>query len=63
MARNKKIRISEQDFKRYVRVQMSGVTNMFAIDTVRRLTGLTEQKIKSIMDNYDSLCDAYPSVG
>lgn len=44
--------ITKNDFNVYVAVQESGATNMFAINTVCELTGLTKEKILDIMKNY-----------
>ena len=54
--------VSEDDFKAYVRVQMSGATNMFDVDTVSSLSGLPKDKIFKIMDSYDNLSKKYPGV-
>ena len=56
------IKISEKDFQRYVKVQRSGKTNMFNLNNVQVLSGLTKDKIKAVMEQYDSLCDLYPKV-
>ncbi len=44
--------ITENDFNKYVAVQESGITNMWAVDLVCRLTGLTEEQCLEIMKNY-----------
>ena len=53
----KTIKISKKDFEDYVRVQRSGVTNMWDVDKVSKLTGLTKDKIFYIMEgkNYRKL--------
>lgn len=48
-------KITKEDFEAYVRVQRSGVTNMWAVDFVSKLSGLTRDKIFYIMDNYRDL--------
>jgi len=53
--RNQAIKITKEDFEAYVRVQRSGVTNMFAVDLVSKLSGLTRDKILYIMENYREL--------
>jgi len=53
--RNQVTKISKKDFEAYVRVQRSGVTNMFAVDLVSKLSGLTRDKILYIMENYREL--------
>lgn len=54
---NKMTEITKEDFESYVRVQRSGVTNMFAVNLVSELSGLTKEKIFYIMegDNYRKL--------
>lgn len=54
--------ISEGQFRKYVAVQRSGVTNMFDVGTVKVLTRLTDEMIHSIMKNYDALSKKFPSV-
>jgi len=53
----KTTKVSKKDFEAYVRVQRSGVTNMYAVDLVSKLSGLTKEKIFYIMDgdNYRKL--------
>ena len=51
--------ITQQQFKMYLNVQMSGVTNMFDIKTVSMLTGLDKNQILDIMQNYSSLKTKY----
>ncbi len=51
----KMTRITKEDFEAYVRVQRSGVTNMFAINVVSKLSGLTRDKILYIIENYRKL--------
>ena len=53
--KNQATKISKKDFEAYVRVQRSGVTNMFAVDLVSKLSGLTRDKILYIMENYREL--------
>jgi len=53
--RNMISKITKKDFEAYVRVQRSGVTNMFAINVVSKLSGLTRDKILYVMENYREL--------
>ena len=55
--RNQATKISKEDFEAYVRVQRSGVTNMWAVDLVSKLSGITKDKIFYIMEgkNYRKL--------
>ena len=46
-------------FKRYEKVRLSGVTNMFNINTVARLAKIDKEDIFYIMDNYDKLSKKY----
>ena len=44
--------VTKEDFESYVEVQKSGVTNMFAVDTVMSISGLTKEQCFDIMKNY-----------
>jgi hypothetical protein len=46
------IKITEKKFRDYVRVQNSGVTNMFNLNMVMSLSGLTREECLNIMENY-----------
>ena len=50
-----KITISKEQFESYVRVQKSGVTNMFDVRNVTVLTGLDKKQIMEIMSNYSEI--------
>ena len=52
---------TKEQFKDYVRIQKSGVTNMWAIRTVCDLstTGLTTDICLYIMDHYNELREEY----
>ena len=54
--------ITKGQFEAYVKVQRSGITNMFAIDEVEAFTGLTRKEILTIMNNYGELKKRYPDV-
>jgi len=56
---NKMTEITKEQFKRYVSVQMSGVTNMFDVKTVGQLSGLEKEQIMTIMTSYGELKDKY----
>ena len=45
--------VKKEDFKRYVDVQMSGITNMFDVKTVSALADLAVDQILDIMKNYE----------
>jgi len=51
--------ITKEQFEAYVRVQNSGVTNMWAVNTVMELTGLTEEQCLEIMKNYSELAEEF----
>ena len=51
--------ITKEQFKAYVNVQMSGVTNMFDVKTVGQLSGLEKEQIITIMKSYGELKDKY----
>ena len=51
--------ITQEQFEAYVDVQVSGVTNMFDVKTVGRLSGLEKEEIIEIMKNYGTLKDKY----
>ena len=52
---------TKEQFKDYVRIQMSGITNMFAIRNVCEMstTGLTTDICLYIMENYEKLMEEY----
>ena len=54
-----KVEITKDQFEAYVRVQKSGVTNMFDLRNVKALTGLDKETIMKIMSNYGELDKKY----
>ena len=56
--RTKKM-ITEEQFKRYVKVQNSGITNMFDVGRVMQLSGLAREQCFSIMESYSELKEKY----
>ena len=54
-----KVEITKEQFAAYVRVQMSGVTNMFDVRNVTALTGLNKNQIMEIMKTYGELEEKY----
>ena len=54
-----KLEITKNQFESYVRVQKSGVTNMFDIRTVTSLTSLFRHQVIEIMENYGKLEKKY----
>ena len=53
------IEITQDDFNAYEDVRQSGVTNMFNTAVVSDYSGLSREKIVSIMQNYGALNDRY----
>ena len=47
-----KEQITKRDFLAYREVQLSGATNMFDVEIVSLLSGLSREKILDIMQNY-----------
>lgn len=45
--------MTREKFQKYRAVQVSGLTNMFDVKNVEKLTGLEEEEILDIMENYD----------
>ena len=54
-----KVEITEEQFEAYVRVQKSGVTNMFDLRNVISLTGLDKEQCMEIMSSYGELYSKY----
>ena len=54
-----KLEITEEQFTAYVRVQKSGVTNMFDVRNVTALTGLDKNQCIAIMEQYGELDKKY----
>ena len=45
--------VTREEFEAYTDVQHSGVTNMFDVKTVSKLSGLGRPKLIEIMEKYD----------
>ena len=56
------MKITKEQFKAYVKVQESGVTNMWAVNLVSRLSGLEREECFEIMNHYSELAIKYPDV-
>lgn len=54
--------ITKQEFEKYEAVRSSGVTNMWDVNRVQSLSGLSRDKIMAIMSNYGDLNKKYPGV-
>ena len=53
------IEITQDDFQAYEDLRESGVTNMFNTSVVSDYSGLSKDKIVSIMQNYSALHERY----
>ncbi len=51
--------ITQDEFDAYVEVQESGITNMFNVSVVSDYSGLSRDKIITIMKNYTDLNNRY----
>ena len=51
--------ITQDEFAAYEDVRESGVTNMFNVSVVSDYSGLSRDKIITIMENYNTLADKY----
>ena len=54
--------ITKEEFQTFEAIRSSGVTNMFDVVTVQKLSGLSREKIFEIMKTYDELLKKYPDV-
>ena len=59
--REVKIKPNKVQMEEYVRIQMSGVTNMCAVNTISAISdeGLTKAHCMYIMEHYTELVDEY----
>jgi hypothetical protein len=55
--------ISKSDFIAYETIRQSGITNMFDVAFVSEISGLTREKIFTIMKHYEKLRDKYLTKG
>ena len=53
--------ITQEDYQAYEDVRESGVTNMLALNVVSDYSGLSRDKILSIIKNYSALREKYGS--
>ena len=53
------VQITQDDFNAYEEVRQSGVTNMFNVSVVSDYSGLSRDKIITIISNYDTLSKRY----
>ena len=51
--------ITKKQFNRYEGVRLSGATNMFDVRNVKALSGLNQEQIMTIMENYGQLKEKY----
>jgi len=50
--KGQKVKITKEDFAAYSRIQRSGATNMCDVKMVKKLSGLSKEKILRIQENY-----------
>lgn len=62
MAENVAAEITKDEFRAYVGVQKSGVTNMWAVNIVSDLSGLEREQCFYIMKHYSELAERYPGI-
>ena len=53
------VSITQDEFNAYEDVRESGVTNMFNVSVVSDYSGLSRDKIITIMENYNTLAEKY----
>ena len=51
--------INKDEFERYEKVRLSGVTNMFMVSNVCNLSGLDKEKVRIIMKSYSQLKEKF----
>ena len=51
--------ITQEEFDAYEDVRQSGVTNMFNVSVVSDYSGLSRDKIITIISNYNTLAEKY----
>lgn len=51
--------ISKAQYEAYEAVRLSGVTNMFAVDTVAELSGLTREEVLEVQKQYTELKEKF----
>lgn len=54
-----KLKITKEDVEAYEGVRQSGITNMFDVECVSELSGLSKEKIFLIMKSYSKLIKKY----
>lgn len=54
--------ITKEDFREYERVRKQGTTNMLEFGNVSKLTGISEEKVRKIVKNYDDYSEQFPEV-
>lgn len=54
--------ITEEKFRAYEAVRVSGITNMFDLPVLCHHSGLSREEALVIMKNYRSLAQQYPNV-
>ena len=52
-------KITKKQFNRYEGIRLSGAINMFDVRNVTALSGLNQEQIMVIMENYNQLKEKY----
>jgi hypothetical protein len=55
-------KISKTHFKNYVQVQMGGRANMFDVQSVAVLAGISVAVVRGVMKHYSALSSKFPEV-
>jgi len=53
------VKVSSEDFALFEEARMSGLVNMCDLTKVSNLTGLSKQKVKQIICDYDRLRETF----
>ncbi len=56
------MKITKEEFTRYESIRQSGVINMNLIGNISRMSGLSVEKIREIIQHYNDLDKKYPEV-
>lgn len=51
--------VTKEQFQEYIKVQKSGVANMFDVTTVSVYSGLSKETVHAIMANYAELSEKF----
>ncbi len=51
--------INKKEFLRYENLRKSGIMNMFMVNSVCKITGLTREQVLEIQEKYEVLANKY----